>query len=75
MVTAAIADDNVRAIVRKQVLTGVDPMHQEIEIDTLGRQRFVAGNLCATADRRVRSRRIVAQNAVFGLIAQPAVER
>ena len=65
----------VSASERGQVIAGVDPMYQKIEIHTLGRLSLIGRIHGAAANRRVCVRRIVAQDAVLRLITQAAVDR
>src|SRR4051794_16970063 len=64
-----------RPVVFHQVLTRMDPVYQEREIDALRRLRAIGDYRRRGASRNIRVGWIVAHDAVFRLIAKPPVQR
>ena len=71
--TAAETHHRIGAAITQHVDAVVDAMDQKWESDPLRRRRFIRRDLCMCALGGIRVRRIVAQHAVFGVVAQRAV--
>src|SRR5205823_10879105 len=61
----AEADHDIRTVVGEQVLTGMDAMHKQIEVDALRGYRLIGNHGGRGPPRDVRIRRIVAQHAIL----------
>ena len=75
MASAVSHDDVGLAAVGRDVHAIVNAVNQQIEVDALRRQRLVRRDRGGGARGGIRVRRIVAQHAVLGLVAQIAVQR